>query len=322
MLVCQSDLVAKESTPAPMVSVVVPVYNCERFLAEALESVLAQTCGDYEIIVVNDGSSDGSEAVALRYGDRVRYVCQANAGPGAARNRGLEMACGSLIAFLDADDLWLPGKLAVQVEFMETHPEVVLSAVNYGVRVDGKDLPGGMWRLTSDGPWWVAPNAFLAYRDRYIPRTSVNMVRTECLRKLGGFPTDVYYGEDVYTWFRLGTLGKWAFGGEVLGRARCHGASLTARRGLDTTASELLFDRLRELAAAVGGSADFSAWQDIHYRGLFQYVKRAILENEAEAARRYVSRRQRYLKWRHRAALRGLLICPGLVRKLHRMLKG
>jgi glycosyltransferase involved in cell wall biosynthesis len=307
---------------SPTVSVIVPVYNAERYLGEALESVLAQTYSDYEVIVVNDGSTDGSEQVALGFGDRIRYIRQENAGPGAARNRGIELARGELIAFLDADDLWLPGKLAAQVEFMETHPGVVLSVVNYGLRVDGKDPPGGRWRLPSGGHWWVAPSAFLAYRDRYVPSSPATMVRTGCLRKLGGFPTDVHYGEDVYTWFRVGTLGKWAFGGEVLCRIRFHQESLTGRRGFDTTASDLLFDRLRQLAMDQGTPADYAAWQDIHYRGLFQYVKRAILEGETEAARRYVSKRQRYLKWRHQAALLGLLICPGLVRKLHQVLKG
>jgi glycosyltransferase involved in cell wall biosynthesis len=95
--------------------VVIPVYNGERYLAEAVESVLAQTYRPVEVVVVDDGSTDGSAAVAGRFGGVVRCVGQANAGPAAAMNRGVEEARGECLSFLSADDVWLPDKLALQV---------------------------------------------------------------------------------------------------------------------------------------------------------------------------------------------------------------
>jgi glycosyltransferase involved in cell wall biosynthesis len=102
-------------TPIPLVSVVIPAYNCERFLAAAVETIRRQAHPRIEIIVVDDGSTDGTAAVARALGEGVRCITQPNAGPPAARNRGLELACGDLVGFLDADDLWCEDKLAVQV---------------------------------------------------------------------------------------------------------------------------------------------------------------------------------------------------------------
>jgi glycosyltransferase involved in cell wall biosynthesis len=109
---------------APLVSCVVPVFNGERHLAEALDSILAQTHRPIEVVVVDDGSTDGSTSVAERYGEPVRVVRQANAGPTAARDAGVRVASGELLAFLDADDLWLPEKLAVQLEHLAAHPSL------------------------------------------------------------------------------------------------------------------------------------------------------------------------------------------------------
>lgn len=107
-----------------LVSVVIPVYNRERYLAEAIESVLGQSCGSTEIIVVDDGSTDGSGRVAKGFGSRVRYTRQDNGGIGAARNTGVEMAAGSFIAFLDSDDIWTEDKLELQMKAFEEMPHL------------------------------------------------------------------------------------------------------------------------------------------------------------------------------------------------------
>lgn len=110
--------------PPPLVSVIIPVYNGERFLAAALRSVLAQEYSPLEIIVVDDGSTDATRAIARRFGDDVRYVYQARRGPAAARNTGLRLAQGEVVAFLDVDDAWPAGKLRRQVGYLAAHPEV------------------------------------------------------------------------------------------------------------------------------------------------------------------------------------------------------
>jgi glycosyltransferase involved in cell wall biosynthesis len=113
-----------ESAPSPKVSVVIPVFNGERFIGEAVRSALDQTFRDFEIIVVDDGSTDQTAKVVRQFSDRVIYSRQENRGAGAARNYGVSCARGEWIAFLDADDVWYPQKLAVQLEIAAMNPAV------------------------------------------------------------------------------------------------------------------------------------------------------------------------------------------------------
>lgn len=108
----------------PLISVTIPVYNGERYLAEAIESMLAQTYRPIEIVVVDDGSTDSSADVAERFSPPVRYCFQPNSGPAAARNTGLKMARGDIIGFLDQDDIWPAGKLALQVPYLVENPSL------------------------------------------------------------------------------------------------------------------------------------------------------------------------------------------------------
>ncbi len=110
----------------PLISCIVPVFNGERYLGETLDSILAQTYRPLEIIVADDGSTDGTAAVVAAYGDQVRYLRQENAGPAAARNLGLSGARGEFVAFLDADDLWHPEKLSRQLARFEARFELDL----------------------------------------------------------------------------------------------------------------------------------------------------------------------------------------------------
>ncbi len=109
-------------TASPLVSCIIPVFNGERFVAESLDSALEQTYGPIEIVVVNDGSTDGTKAVLDRYGERIKVIDQANAGATAARSVGVEASSGSLLAFLDQDDLWLPEKTEMQIERLAARP--------------------------------------------------------------------------------------------------------------------------------------------------------------------------------------------------------
>ncbi len=117
----------------PMVSAIIPVYNGERYLAEAIESILAQTYRPIEIIVVDDGSTDGSASIAKGFSDHVQYFYQSNGGCPAARNTGIKNARGSFFAFLDADDLWTEDKSARQIAVMEADPglQIVFGHVSH-----------------------------------------------------------------------------------------------------------------------------------------------------------------------------------------------
>jgi glycosyltransferase involved in cell wall biosynthesis len=109
---------------SPLISCIVPVFNGERYLSEALDSILAQSYRPVEIIVVDDGSIDRTADVVARYSDKVQYCRQANAGVPAARNLGIRAAAGGFIAFLDADDLWQPEKLERQMACFKARPEL------------------------------------------------------------------------------------------------------------------------------------------------------------------------------------------------------
>lgn len=127
----------------PRVSIIIPTHNRKAFVREAVDSVLAQTFEDYELIVVDDGSVDGTKEALKKYEDRLHYVYQANQGVSTARNCGLAYSTGEFIAFLDSDDLWLPKKLAIQVIFMDQHPDAQICYtdelwIRGGVRVNPK----------------------------------------------------------------------------------------------------------------------------------------------------------------------------------------
>jgi glycosyltransferase involved in cell wall biosynthesis len=133
----------EEKRQMPRVSIIIPTHNRKAFVLEAVGSVLAQTYEDFELIVVDDGSADGTGEALKRYEESLHYLYQANQGVSAARNNGLSLAQGEFIAFLDSDDLWLPKKLAIQIAFMDQHPEAQICYtdelwVRRGVRTNPK----------------------------------------------------------------------------------------------------------------------------------------------------------------------------------------
>ena len=133
----------------PFVSVIIPAYNCERFIAEAVESVRRQDHRPIEIIVVDDGSTDGTSAHVKNLGKDIRYVHQSNRGPAAARNRGIEMAKGEVFTFLDADDYWPENKLEIQLAHLRKYPriEVVLGRIQFTGSLTEADM-----KIRFEGP--------------------------------------------------------------------------------------------------------------------------------------------------------------------------
>lgn len=107
-----------------MVSVIMPVYNNEKFVSQAVQSVLNQTISDLELIIIDDGSTDGTRNVIESFSDeRIKYHYQENAGPGAGRNNGMSLSKGEFIAFIDSDDMYKPNKLERQIEFLKENPQ-------------------------------------------------------------------------------------------------------------------------------------------------------------------------------------------------------
>ena len=166
----------------PIASVVIPVYNGERYLAEAIESALAQTHTPFELIVVDDGSTDASRAVAESYAPRVRVVSQSHRGIGAARNRGLAEVRGDWVAFLDADDVWEPKKTELQLAAIAADPGVALvfGHVEHFLSPELVDTAADAFRHKGPVPTHVA---------------SVALVSKSAFERVGVFPTDRAVGE-------------------------------------------------------------------------------------------------------------------------------
>ncbi len=180
------------------VSVVIPTYNYGRFVVEAVESVLAQTYRDFEIIVVDDGSTDDTPARLEPFMGRICYVHQHNQGLSAARNTGILAAKGHWIAFLDSDDQWHPRKLEIQMGYLAGHPDVDMLAT------DGLADFSGAWpeiELDAAPPAEGIELEDIAIRTRFGPGGVV--VRKECFDKVGLFDTDLRSIEDRDMWIRI-----------------------------------------------------------------------------------------------------------------------
>lgn len=228
---------------APLVSVVIPAYNCDQYLARAISSALAQSHTKIECIVVNDGSTDRTADIIASFGDRIRGISQPNAGASAARNAGIATALGKYVAFLDADDYWLPTKIANQIEVFRRHPELVLVSCDFTWERPGTDHIGG-----STSPKFEAESVQVfrdltqLLRDPYLGTPTV-IVDRESLRQSGCFDTSLPLAEDVDMYFRLCTGRSYAILHQALARFQLRQGSLTSQlRGYRDNLR--VFDRL------------------------------------------------------------------------------
>ena len=184
------------------VSVIIPAYNGERYIAEAIDGVLSQTFTEYEIIVVDDGSTDNTSQIARQYGDRVNYLSQANQGVAASRNLGMAAARGEYIAFLDQDDVFLPHKLASQVDLLDRDPN--LGMVNSGWQI--VDEAGTVKAAVQ--PWQQIPHLSCANLIIWKPVfLGAMLFRRSWLERSGGFDSTLSQTPDVDLVMRLAMMG-------------------------------------------------------------------------------------------------------------------
>ncbi len=183
----------------PLVSVIIPAYKVAPYLAEALESVFAQSFTDFEVILVNDGSpdTDEMEKVIEPYRDRIVYLRQENRGAGAARNVGLRSARGRYVAFLDGDDIWLPDFLAKMVSFIEGYDLVYANALLFGA----SQVAGLTYMDTNPSSGEVTAESLLAERCNVI--TSGVLARREPIVELGMFDETLRNSQDFDMWVRI-----------------------------------------------------------------------------------------------------------------------
>ena len=183
----------------PNVSVVIPAYNAAGYVAQAIESVLAQTYSDFEIIVIDDGSADTTRKEVERFGGAVHYLRQANRGVSAARNLGIRASKGRYVAFLDADDLWRPEKLELQVPCLEHEPGVGLVCSDWALEQNGAVIPSVLSMREPVKSGYLFPRVV---RDSFL-LTSTVVVERRCLEEAGFFDETIPTAEDLDLWLRL-----------------------------------------------------------------------------------------------------------------------
>jgi glycosyltransferase involved in cell wall biosynthesis len=219
---------ARVPITAPLVDAIISCHDYGRFLAEAIESVLAQTYPNIDIVVVDDGSIDDTAAVAARYADRgVRYLYRSQGGAGRARNTGLRASAGPLIAFLDADDAWLPDRVAAGVEHLQRHPEIALVAA-HAFACDEAMRPSSIVHALR-GPASGSMLEALLVHNVVLNPSSV-LIRRSALEAAGGF-SEIAFGEDWDTWIEIAKRFPIGFIDQVVALVRRHSGSITPRRG-------------------------------------------------------------------------------------------
>ena len=234
----------------PKVSVIIPAYNCEKYIAATIDSVLAQTFPDLELVVIDDGSTDGTKDVVQQYDARVRYFYQKNQGVSAARNRGIAESKGDYIAFLDNDDIWFPDKLELQVPIMEADPDVAMVFTDgekfndvgvveptFKVPLEQARLKGGVLlnritqMKTNDGS--VIRDNF--YHDLFLKSFVFNssvLIRKSCLDQVGIIDASLLINSDYDLWIRMALKYPLVYLNRVTARWRVRADSLSGEMNI------------------------------------------------------------------------------------------
>ncbi len=295
---------------SPAVSVVIPLYNKRATIRRALDSVLRQTFSGFEILVVDDGSTDGGAEIAAQTGDpRVRVIRQPNAGASAARNRGIAEAAAGLIAFLDADDFWEPEFLATILDLAQAYPDAGMYLTGRRqVNADGSVMD--VWAALPEGrSMGILPSYFAAPEEGGLAHSSAVAMPRAVLRAVGGFREGEHMGEDIDMWVRVAARYPVA----------CHTAVLSTfyDGGLERDRERLrrkqpyppALRSLRSLVAAGGLPARTTA--EIQRYVDYQAIEHLCFELEFELpSAAQTGRAERFYHWRFK--LEGALILAGL----------
>ena len=272
----------------PAVSVVVPTYNHSQYVLQALDSAFAQTFGDYEVIVVNDGSPDDTQEVLgpLVTAGQIRYIEQANHGQAAARNVGIAAARGEFIALLDDDDLWPPDKLEWQVEVLRSTPEAVLV---YGSAEMMGDQEGGLYPLDNGPRGWVQD--VLRYKT-FILSPGQALIRRQAIIDAGGFDESIWGADDWDLYIRMARTASFEYRFRTALKYRLHAsnASRDQRRLYDNVYKMLVKNygpprQGRGMASWVGHGRQS---RKAYFAIMLEYAGKMQAQGEYAAARKLV----------------------------------
>ena len=244
----------------PLISVVIPTYNCSQFIISAIHSVLDQSYENYEIIIVDDGSTDNTKEVLKPYIEekKIQYVFQNNLGPSAARNKGIKLSKGEYIAFLDADDLWIPGKLEKQVNFLDNNKNLGLVFSDTSIFDEGGVISDSFLRLKKN--LWKIPTSsdskngrvFLRnifedlIEENFIPTKTV-LIRKKCIDELGYFDETLFSVEDRDMWLRIAQTYGVGFINEPLAKKRQHKTNIGSNQQLALESQLRVINKMLEI---------------------------------------------------------------------------
>ncbi|MES2263035.1 MAG: glycosyltransferase [Pseudomonadota bacterium] len=278
----------------PIISVIIPCYNAERYIVATIESVLAQDVRDLEIIVVDDGSKDRSvELVRATFPD-VRLETQANQGVAAARNRGIALARGEWIAFVDADDIWLPGKLSAQLQQLQASPGCRMNYTGWQVWPSDQPRPdddylAGVQKTAGDARWngasgWIYPQLLLDC----VVWTSTVMAHRSLLDEIGGFDGTLRIGEDYDLWLRASRVTPILRVARPYALYRIHPASITKTVPTDNYRAKVIGRALARwgMASPDGSLADKAAVQRMLAKSWSDYAGAHLQAGNFAQARR------------------------------------
>lgn len=212
----------------PTISVIIHTYNNEKFIGETIESVLSQTYKDYEIIIVDDGSTDNTRAALLPYMDKIRYHYKENGGIASAKNAGIKLSKAKFIAFFDHDDLWVPDKLKMQMEYFKKNPQAGLVYSKYITFKNGKKL---RTRPKKGYSGWI----FAKLLSKSIIQTSTVMVKKECLDAIGPFDESFALADEYDLFLRIARKFQCGFIDKELTKYRVHDSNASR--------NDFLFDK-------------------------------------------------------------------------------
>ena len=275
---------------ALLVSVVVPTYNAGRYVGEAIESVLRQTYKNFELIVIDDGSTDNTEEVVKRYGKQVRYIKQKNSGIAEARNRGIHAARGELISFLDADDVFLKHKLERQVRYMSDHPDCAMVYGNYSMM----DEDGTLIHEDMFAHMGVSCRSGMVLKElllRCFIWTCTVVVKEEVFQKLGFFDSKFVSGQDYDMWMRIAAAYKTGCVSEPLSVYRQNPNSITHKKAAARKPAEILVvEKAFERFPGVKGQIPYAKVGKRMARVFFDCGYQAFHERSFSVARYHFAR--------------------------------
>lgn len=272
--------------PTPKVSVIIPTYNYGQYIDKSIDSVLSQTYRDFEIIVVDDGSTDNTKTIIeTKYRDKVKYIYQENSGAPAARNQGLREAKGDFIVFLDADDWFAPENLEYKVNILENNVDVgwVYSDWHY-VNEEGTIVDKGSDRFSFcnrklEGD--ISSELFSA--GNYITTDSV-LIRKACIERVGGFDESLPALQDYDLWLRISLSFPVKFLNMGLSYSLIHPDSITFRKGVSPKAFLMIAQKYDNIFKKKIGKIKWLRIKADKFNHYGLYLLKADLRKEATNA--------------------------------------